>query len=111
MSDGYSLANRRLWEARTPVHLASDFYDVAGFVAGRDSLRPLEVEEVGDVDGKSLLHLQCHFGQDTITWARHGASVTGVDFSRRAIRAARRLARRCDTDATFIECDIYALPD
>jgi len=72
--------NRRYWEDVVPVHAASSFYDVDGFKAGRNTLDELERVEVGDVTGKSLLHLQCHFGLDTLSWARLGARVTGVDY-------------------------------
>jgi SAM-dependent methyltransferase len=104
-------ANRRLWDARTPVHVASEFYDVDGFRAGRTSLHDLERAEVGEVKGRSLLHLQCHFGLDTLSWARLGAAVTGVDFSPVAIAEAERLASELAIDAKFIESDVYDLPD
>jgi SAM-dependent methyltransferase len=104
-------ANKRLWDARTPVHVASEFYDVDGFRAGRTSLHDLELGEVGPVVGKSLLHLQCHFGLDTLSWARLGADVTGMDFSGAAINEARRLASELGIGAKFIECDLYDLPD
>lgn len=100
-------ANRRLWDARTPIHVRSDFYDVDGFRSGTTSLRPLEIEEVGDVAGKRLLHLQCHFGLDTLSWARLGADVTGLDFSAAAIAAARALADEVGIDARFVESDVY----
>ena len=87
-------AKRRNWDDRVPIHLASDFYDVASFKAGCSSLLPIEHRELGDIDGKTLLHLQCHFGMDTLSWAREGAVVTGVDFSAPAIAAARSLARK-----------------
>jgi SAM-dependent methyltransferase len=72
---------------------------------------PLEREELGDVSGRSLLHLQCHFGLDTLSWARLGARVTGVDFSPQAIDLARSLAQELELDARFICSDIYALPE
>ena len=102
-------ANRRLWDARTPIHVRSDFYDVDGFRSGATSLRPLEVEEVGDVAGKRLLHLQCHFGLDTLSWARLGARVTGLDFSSVAIDEASRLARELGLAdaARFVRSDVY----
>lgn len=99
-------ANRELWDAWTTSHLASDFYDVEGFLAGRSRLKPLEVEEVGPVDGLDLVHLQCHFGLDTLSWARLGARVTGVDFSSVAIEAARDLGERAGLDATFVEASV-----
>jgi SAM-dependent methyltransferase len=99
--------NRAWWDARVPVHVASGFYDVAGFLAGRDPLRPFEVDEVGDVTGAALLHLQCHFGLDTLGWARRGASVTGLDLSEPAVVAARGLAADAGIDARFVVADVY----
>lgn len=102
-------ANRALWDAWTRVHRESAFYDVAGLLAGRDPLNRIETSEVGDVAGKRFLHLQCHFGIDTLGWARRGARATGVDFSPEAIRTAREVAARAGLDATFVESDLYAL--
>jgi len=102
-------ANRALWDEWTEIHQRA--YPVDKVKAGWNSLWPLEREEVGDVAGKSLLHLQCHFGADTISWARLGATVTGVDFSPQGIRRARELADAIGIDARFIESDISALPD
>ena len=79
--DDYLKSNRELWDNWTRFHIQSEFYDVTGFKAGRRSLDPLVRQVVGDVAGKSLLHLQCHFGLDTLSWARLGAHVTGADFS------------------------------
>lgn len=103
--------NRSAWNARTPVHLASGFYDMAAFRAGASSLKPIELEQVGDVRGKSLLHLQCHFGQDTLSWARLGARVTGLDLSDEAIKAARALAEELSIDARFVEANVYDAPE
>lgn len=104
-------ANKKVWDALTGPHLLSEFYDVEGFKAGNDWLRPLEIEEMGDVHGKTLLHLQCHFGQDTLSWGRRGAIVTGVDFSDEAIDYARKLSKETGIKADFICSDIYALPE
>ena len=109
--DQHLEANRRLWDAWTPFHVASAFYDVDGFKAGRKELGPIELAGVGDVRGRSLLHLQCHFGLDTLAWAGRGAIVTGVDFSEPAIVAARALAAELGIDARFVVSDVYALPD
>ena len=109
--DLYQETNRRRWDELAPLHAQSDFYGVAGFEAGASSLRPIEVEEVGDVAGKSLLHLQCHFGLDTLSWARRGARVTGVDFSEAAVALARALAAKCGLEATFICSTVEDLPD
>jgi SAM-dependent methyltransferase len=105
------LENRRAWDLRTKVHLDSAFYDVESFKRGRSSLRPLEREELGDVMGRSLLHLQCHFGMDTLSWARLGARVTGVDFSEEAIAHARALAAELGIEANFVCANLYDLAD
>jgi SAM-dependent methyltransferase len=107
----YIDANRSNWDDRVPIHMNSDFYDVASFKEGRSTLLPVERQELGDVRGKTLLHLQCHFGMDTLSWAREGALVTGIDFSGPAIAAARSLAREMQIGATFIETDVYRLPE
>jgi SAM-dependent methyltransferase len=109
--DRYLDANRRHWDDVVPVHAGSGFYDVASFKAGKAGLNSIELEEVGDVRGKSLLHLQCHFGQDTLSWAREGAVVTGADFSERGIETARSLAADIGVDARFVVSDVYGLPD
>jgi hypothetical protein len=85
-------ANRAHRDERVPIHVASRYYDVDGFRAGRDTLQPFERDEVGAVAGKSLVHLQCYFGMDTLSWARSDANVTGLDFSQPAIEQARALA-------------------
>jgi SAM-dependent methyltransferase len=104
--------NRRLWDAWTKIHLPSTFYDVESFVDGRNPIRidDYERDEVGDVSGRSLLHLQCHFGLDTLSWARLGARVTGADLSPEAIDAARALAERVGLEATFVQSNLYDLP-
>lgn len=104
-------ANRKNWNERTPVHVASQFYDVESFRLGRCSLKDIERREVGDVSGKTLLHLQCHFGMDTMSWARRGARATGVDFSDVAIDAARSLNAELGLGARFICSNLYDLPD
>lgn len=101
-------ANRARWDESVPIHVASEGYDLAGFLQGEKSLYPVELDEVGDVRGKRLLHLQCHFGMDTLSWARLGATVTGLDFSGAAINQARALATNIGiTDATFVEANLY----
>jgi SAM-dependent methyltransferase len=107
--DEYREANLRLWNEWARIHAASDFYDVASFKQGRNALLPLELSELGDVSGKRLLHLQCHFGMDTLSLARMGADVVGVDFSDEAIATARRLAAEIGVEATFLQSDIYEL--
>ncbi len=106
----YIHANRDYWNKRTQTHLQSAFYNVPAFLNGRSSLNDIELLLLGDISGKKILHLQCHFGQDTISLARMGASVTGVDLSDEAIKQARDLAVKCHVDCNFIECDIFSLP-
>ncbi|MGH2561296.1 MAG: class I SAM-dependent methyltransferase [Thermomicrobiales bacterium] len=109
--DDYITANRALWNTWADFHVDSTFYDVEGFKAGRSSLHSTEIEEVGDVAGKSLLHLQCHFGMDTRSRARRGATVTGVDFSDHAIAYARALAEEAGIPARFVQSDLYSRPN
>ena len=99
--------NRASWDARTPHHLRSSFYDLEAFRAGRSSLREIELAELGSVAGLDLLHLQCHFGQDTLSLARLGARATGLDFSPAAVDAARELALELGLDARFVCADVY----
>lgn len=109
--DEFSRSNRNLWNEWAHVNAASDLYRLEEFKAGEIKLSDLERGEVGDVDGKSLLHLQCHFGMDTLSWARLGAQVTGVDFSDHAIAMADRLAKEMNIPARFVCSDIYALDE
>jgi SAM-dependent methyltransferase len=102
--------NRRLWDEWTDIHEGSDFYDLPGFMRGGIRLRDYELDEVGDVAGKSVLHLQCHFGLDSLSFARLGAQVTGADFSEKAVVLATRLAEELAMDARFVRSDVYALP-
>lgn len=107
----YLEINRNSWNNKTQTHLDSDFYDLAGFMNGNSSLNAIELALLGDVNGKSILHLQCHFGQDTISLERLGAKVIGVDLSDKAIESARKIAQETHSKAQFICCDIYDLPN
>ncbi|MFG2138984.1 class I SAM-dependent methyltransferase [Streptomyces sp. NPDC048650] len=117
--DDWRDANRAMWDERVPLHTASDFYDQDGFRRARDVIRDFETAEVGDVTGRTLLHLQCHFGQDTLSWAHRGATrVVGLDFSEPAMEAARDLAAELGYGpdrASFVTADVYdaaeAVPD
>ncbi len=99
--------NRASWDERVPIHTASEFYDLPGFLEHPDRLRPFEVAEVGDVHGRTLAHLQCHFGQDTLSWATRGARVTGLDFSQPAVQAAADIARQLRYEADFVCANVY----
>jgi SAM-dependent methyltransferase len=102
--------SRQKWDEAVPLHVASELYDVPAFLRGRNPLDPLEIREMGPVRGRSLLHLQCHFGLDTLSWARLGATVTGVDYSLPAVRAARRVARQAGLAGRFVHSNIYDVP-
>jgi SAM-dependent methyltransferase len=99
--------NRAWWDERVAIHMTGGFYDVGAFLAGRSTLRPFETAEMGGVAGCSLVHLQCHFGLDTLSWAREGAVVTGVDFAPSAVAAATELAREAGIGAEFVEAEVY----
>ena len=105
----YLEINKHSWNNRTDTHLKSDFYNLKNFMKGETSLNPFELEILGDVKGKSILHLQCHFGQDTISLNRLGAEVIGVDLSDKAIMNAQEIAKETNSDAQFICCDLYDL--
>ena len=112
MNKKYLKANKELWDEFAKLHFEkkSEEYDVKSFLEGKSTLKTFELTEVGKVSGKSLLHLQCHFGLDTLSWAREGAIATGVDFSSEAIRLAKELCRQANLEATFIESNLYDLP-
>jgi SAM-dependent methyltransferase len=107
----YFEENKQSWNKRTGVHMDSAFYDLEGFKKGASSLTRIELSELGDVKGKTLLHLQCHFGMDTMSWEREGAIVTGVDFSDEAIKLANETATELKLNAKFICANIYDLID
>ncbi|WP_276391273.1 class I SAM-dependent methyltransferase [Eudoraea chungangensis] len=108
--EDYININRTSWNLKTEAHYQSEFYDMEGFLNGNSSLNTLDLEILGSLAGKSVLHLQCHFGQDTISLERLGASVTGVDLSEVAIAKAKALAASLNSKAKFIQCDLYDLP-
>ena len=103
----YFEANKELWNNKTDIHIESEFYNNESFLSGRNSLNDIELEYLKDIKGKKVLHIQCHFGQDSISLARMGAEVTATDISDKAINAARRFNDACGTDVTFIETDTY----
>ncbi|MBK8930110.1 MAG: class I SAM-dependent methyltransferase [Chitinophagaceae bacterium] len=106
----YIEINKNSWNKRTAVHLKSEFYDQENFLNGQTSLNDIELNLLGNIEGKSILHLQCHFGQDSISLSRLGAKVTGVDLSDKAIEAARQIAKETNENTNFICCNIYDLP-
>ena len=107
MLQQYFDSNKMLWNKRAEVHFNSEFYNVSAFKEGKSSLNNIEIEEMGDVVGKTLLHLQCHFGMDTISWAKLGAVATGLDFSETAIHLARLLANQLGEKVNFVCCNVY----
>ncbi len=107
--ENYLDINRHSWNNRTEAHIKSEFYGMEQFLQGKTSLQNIELNLLGNVEGKAVLHLQCHFGQDTISLARMGATVTGMDLSDAAIIKANDLAAELDVDARFICCDVYSL--
>ena len=103
--------NRTSWNKRVAVHMKSDFYFLEEFLNGKTSLNEIELNLLGDIRGKSILHLQCHFGQDSLSLARMGAEVTGVDLSDTAIEKAKELNTQMNLNAEFVCCNVYDLKD
>ncbi|WP_158742808.1 class I SAM-dependent methyltransferase [Acidisphaera sp. L21] len=100
--------NQANWDERVPVHRAVPFYDLQPLRAGNAKMNAIEEAELGPVAGLRVLHLQCHFGNDSLILASRGASVTGLDFSPAAIEAAQQNARDLGLDARFVLSDLYA---
>jgi len=107
----YLNINKKLWNDKTPIHYTSDFYDVESFLKGKDSLNSIESGLLGNIRNKEILHLQCHFGMDTISMARRGAIVTGIDLSNGSIDLAKDLSKKVGIEAQFIQSDVYSLPE
>jgi len=107
----YKKINKNSWNNRADAHVNSEFYDNENFLKGKTSLNDIELDIIGDVAGKRILHLQCHFGQDTISFARMGAKCVGMDLSDHAIATAKEMAIKTNVDAEFVCCDIYDLPN
>ena len=106
--ENYLSINKKLWNEKTAYHLNSDFYQLEEFIKGKSSLIGPELKMLSDIKNKTLLHLQCHFGQDTLSLARLGAKATGLDFSESAIKEAKALNKSLDLDAEFVCCDLYS---
>jgi SAM-dependent methyltransferase len=98
--------NKATWNKKVAIHAQSEMYNMEAFKTGKTSLMPYELKALGDVSGKSLLHLQCHFGQDTLSWSRMGAKCTGIDLSDKGITLAKQLNEELDLDAEFVCCNV-----
>jgi ubiquinone/menaquinone biosynthesis C-methylase UbiE len=109
MYQSYFEENKQSWNKRTAVHKDSAFYDLGSFKNGKSSLNKIELEELGDVKGKTLLHLQCHFGMDTMSWERAGAACVGVDLSDEAINLAKEVNADLNLNTQFVCCNVYDL--
>ena len=107
----YYETNKKRWNELVSIHANTEEYDIEGFLAGKNTLKPVELEILGDVKGKSLLHLQCHFGMDTISWSRLGAKATGVDFSETAIELASEIAKKAGANTKFVCSNVYDLKE
>lgn len=102
----YFRVNKATWNDKVKAHAESDMYDLESFKNGKSSLMAYELEALGDVKGKSLLHLQCHFGQDTLSWSRMGAKCVGVDLSDEGVKLAQKLNEELNLDADFFCCNV-----
>ena len=107
----YLEINKKAWNNKVDAHVASEFYQNESFIKGRNSLNQIELDLLGDVSGLRILHLQCHFGQDTISLSRMGAQATGIDLSDEAIDKGKELAEQCGTETQFVCSDVYSLPE
>ena len=109
--EDYLEINKKSWNNRLESHLNSDFYNMPAFLNGKSSLNDIELELLGDIKGKKILHLQCHFGQDTISLARMGAETVGIDLSDESIKKAKELAIMTKSSAQFTNSNVYDLPE
>ena len=110
-ADDYLEVNRKNWDSKVEAHVQSEFYNLKGFKDGENALNDIELELLGNVQGKSILHLQCHFGMDTLSLARMGAEVTGIDFSPIAISKAKELSKELEIFGEFVCADVYSTPE
>lgn len=102
----YFEVNKATWNKKVGVHAESEMYKMDAFKAGENSLMPYELKALGDVKDKSLLHLQCHFGQDTLSWSRMGAKCVGLDISDEGVKLAKQLNAELKLDAEFVCCNV-----
>lgn len=110
LNEFYS-ANQKHWDESVEPHMSSELYELNEFLTGKNKLHKLEREELGDITGKKILHLQCHFGMDSLSLEQLGADVTGVDFSEKAITTAEELRDKMNLKSKFILSDVYSLPE
>lgn len=104
--ENYFKTNKETWNTKVDIHAKSEFYALEAFKKGQSSLNKFELDALGNVKGKSLLHLQCHFGQDTLSFSRLGAKCTGVDISDKAINLAQKINTNLNLDAEFVCCNV-----
>ena len=104
--DSYFNTNKATWNEKVKIHSKSDMYQLEDFKNGKSSLMPYELKALGNVEGKNLLHLQCHFGQDTLSWSRMGANCVGIDLSDEGIKLAKSLNEELKLDAQFVCCNV-----
>jgi 2-polyprenyl-3-methyl-5-hydroxy-6-metoxy-1,4-benzoquinol methylase len=104
--DSYFNINKATWNEKVKIHSKSDMYQLEDFKNGKSSLMPYELKALGNVEGKNLLHLQCHFGQDTLSWSRMGANCVGIDLSDEGIKLAKSLNKELKLDAQFVCCNV-----
>lgn len=107
----YLEINKAAWNKQTPYNVNSEFYNNGSFKIGKNSLNDIELNLLGNIAGKTILHLQCHFGQDTLSMVKLGATATGIDFSDLAIAEAQKLSAETGLPAKFICSDVYKLPE
>lgn len=107
----YIEINKQTWNKKTEIHINSEFYDNEGFLKGKSTLNAIELELLGDIINKKILHLQCHFGQDSMSLSRMGSQVTGIDLSDKAIEKAKEFAAKLNLNTKFVCCNIYDTPN
>ncbi|AUX17005.1 class I SAM-dependent methyltransferase [Flavobacterium columnare] len=107
----YLEINRKTWNEKTAIHINSDFYDTTSFLKGKSTLNDIELKLLGNIQNKSILHLQCHFGQDSMSLQRMGAQVTAIDLSDKAIETAQSFNAQLGLNTRFFCCDVYDSPN
>lgn len=103
-------ANRRSWNHRVGIHQESSFYQLDEFIKGKTSLNEIDLQILGNIKGKQILHPMCHFGMDSLSMVRMGAEVSGFDLSDKAVEKANELGKKLKLNASFVACDYYDFP-